>query len=286
MAARDDLIALGFEATLWHDAEMDAFATIEVNGHEENHRVRSKPFKLWLAGRYHRAIGQGAPRGALEDAFCTMEAEAIHSGPEHQVALRIAEHAGAVYIDIVDANWRAVRIDSQGWEVVPASPVKFIRSRGMGPLPLPSRGGSIGDLRRFVNVGSDDGFKLMAGWLLGAFKPTGPYPILILNGEHGSAKSTTARVLRRLIDPNLAEIRAVPRTEQDLMVAARNSWVICLDNLSFVQTWLSDAMCRLATGGGYGARELYKDADEIIFEAQRPILLNGIPDLANRPDLA
>ena len=67
--------------------------------------------------------------------------------------------------------------------------------------------------------------------------------------------------------------------------AARNSWVVCFDNLSQLPEELADAACRLATGGGFGGRELYSDHDEAIFDATRPMVLNAIPDLgAARPD--
>ena len=69
------------------------------------------------------------------------------------------------------------------------------------------------------------------------------------------------------------------------MIAATNSWVVTLDNLSWVPDWFSDALCRLATGGGLSTRELYTDADEIIFDAQRPVLLNGIEEVVTRGDL-
>lgn len=67
--------------------------------------------------------------------------------------------------------------------------------------------------------------------------------------------------------------------------AANNGWLIALDNLSHLSPWLSDAMCRLATGSGFATRELYSDADEAMFAAQRPIILNGIEELATRDDL-
>jgi hypothetical protein len=49
--------------------------------------------------------------------------------------------------------------------------------------------------------------------------------------------------------------------------------------------WLSDALCRLATGGSFAVRQLYTDDEEVLFEASRPILLNGIEDVICRPDL-
>ena len=170
--------------------------------------------------------------------------------------------------------------------MIDPSPVKFRRTRGMRPISEPQRGGSVNDLRRFLNVASNGDFRLIVGWLLAALRPSGPYPIMVFNGEQGTGKSTQARVLRMLVDPNAAAIRTPPREERDLLIAARNGWVVCLDNLSGVSPWLSDGLCRLATGGGFSARQLYTDMDEVLFEVSRPAILNCIPDLATRPDLS
>jgi len=107
----------------------------------------------------------------------------------------------------------------------------------------------------------------------------------VLCGEQGSAKSTAARVLRRLLDPNSTPLRSLPREERDLAIAARNGWLIALDNVSALADWLSDGLCRIATGGGLGTRQLYSDADEMLFDAMRPIVINGIEDPVERDDL-
>src|SRR5437667_12134418 len=106
--------------------------------------------------------------------------------------------------------------------------------------------------------------------------PGQPYPVLALHGEQGSGKSTAARLLRKLVDPNVASLRAAPRNEHDLMIAANAGWLLSFDNLSSIPAWLSDALCRLATGGGFATRELYSDDNERIFSAQRLIILTGI----------
>jgi hypothetical protein len=77
----------------------------------------------------------------------------------------------------------------------------------------------------------------------------------------------------------------VSREVRDLTAAARNSWLVCFDNLSHLSDELADAACRLATGGGFGRRELYSDHDEAIFDATRPLVFNAIPDIGTaRPD--
>lgn len=151
-------------------------------------------------------------------------------------------------------------------------------------LPEPVKGGHVDELRNYVNV-HDEEWPLLLACLLAAYRPRGPYPVLNLHGEQGSAKSTTAKVLRSLVDPNTAPLRSEPREPRDLMIAANNGWIVALDNLSHLPAWLSDALCRLSTGGGFSTRELYSDSDEVIFDAMRPLVLTGITEVATRSDL-
>ena len=107
-----------------------------------------------------------------------------------------------------------------------------------------------------------------------------------LHGEQGTAKSSASRLLQQLVDPNEIPLRSPPKEERDLLVSAQSNRLLAIDNLSNVPPWLSDGLCRIATGGGFSARELYTNAEEFTLSLKRPILLNGIPDICTRPDLA
>jgi putative DNA primase/helicase len=173
-----------------------------------------------------------------------------------------------------------------GWHVIDKPPLKLLRSQSMRPLLEPEAGSLLEEFRaRFFNV-SDDDFLLVIAFLVAALRPHGPFPILVVNGEQGTGKSVFCRIVRSFVDPSAAPIRAMPRDDRDLVVSASNSWMLSYDNLSSVPAWFSDALCRLATGGGFATRMLHTDKDEIIFEASRPIVLNGIPTLTDRADLA
>jgi hypothetical protein len=82
----------------------------------------------------------------------------------------------------------------------------------------------------------------------------------------------------------------VPRTNDFfntlLVIAARNRHVLAFDNVSGLKWWLSDALCRIASGAGFGSRTLYSDDEETVFEGARPLIINGIEDAVERPDLA
>ncbi len=218
-------------------------------------------------------------------ALAVLTARAMHDGPCVEVAVRVADCGDTIYLDLGDAEGRAVEMKAGGWRVVTDSPVRFRMPRGMLPLPEPVPGGAADELRELLTVGEDD-WRLIVGWLLAALRPARPMPVLALHGEAGTAKTTTMRMLRGLVDPARPMDRARPRDERDLLIAARNGWVLGLDNLSGMPEWLSDALCRLATGAGYATRELYTDGDEVLIDVQRPVVVTGIDELLGRGDLA
>jgi hypothetical protein len=228
-----------------------------------------------------------APSGSfIASALDLLESRAQFDAPERAVNIRVAEHAGRLYLDLADEHWRAVVVGPEGWRVIGCPPVRFRRSPGMLPLPLPERGGSIEVLRSYLNLSNRDDFVLVVAWLLAALRPRGPYPLLAISGEQGSAKTVLSKLLTALVDPNEAPVRALPREDRELMIAANNGYLLAFDNLSRLPTWLSDALCRLASGGSFAVRQLYTDDEEVLFKAVRPTLLNGIEDVIGRADLA
>lgn len=279
------LVALASEVELFHDPEGNCFSSFPVGEHIETCSLKTKGFRNWLRRRFYEEFKKPPGAQALQDALGVLEARAQFDGPELPVYTRLAARDGNIYIDLCNEKWKAVEVTPAGWRVVNNPPVKFRRAKGMLPLPYPVAGGSIEELRRFVNVPDEAGWRLAVAWTVAAMRPAGPYPVLILQGEQGNAKSTTTRALRALVDPNTAPLRTIPRDERDLMIAANNGWVLSFDNLSGVQPWLSDAICRLATGGGFATRELHTDQDEVLFDAMRPLALNGIDELTSRHDL-
>jgi hypothetical protein len=282
----DILIDLAEAAELFHSADGTAFADIEIDGHRETWPVRVKGFKRWLAREFFETTG-GAPNSeALSSALNVIEAKAHFDAPELPVFIRVGGIDDKLYLDLGDDAWRAVEITSTGWRVVEEPRVHFRRAAGMQPLPDPVPGGSVDALRSFLNVQSDTDFVLVVAWALAVLRNRGPYPVIVLSGEQGSAKSTFSAILRALLDPNTAPLRALPREDRDLFIAANNGHVLAFDNVSGLPSWISDTLCRLATGGGFAVRQLYTDQDEVLFDAARPVILNGIEDIVTRPDLA
>ena len=282
----DILIDLAGTAELFHTADGTAFADLDVNGHRETWPVRTKGFKRWLARQFYETTGGAPSSEALQSALNVVEAKAHFDAPERPVYIRVGGLDGSLYLDLGDEAWRAIEITTTGWRVVENAPVRFRRPAGMLPLPVPAPGGAVETLRSFLNVQSDSDFVLVVAWALAVLRNCGPYPVIVLSGEQGSAKSTFSAMLRSFLDPNTAPLRALPREDRDLFIAASNGHVLAFDNVSGLPSWTSDTLCRLATGGGFAVRQLYTDQDEVLFDATRPVILNGIEDIVTRPDLA
>jgi hypothetical protein len=270
-------------AECFHDDDQP-YLHVPVSDHHETYPLRSRIGRAWLQGLYIDAEKKCAGAQAIADASNALEALALR-GDEHQVHVRLAAADDAIYLDLGDPSGKAVEIRATGWQVVSTVPVRFRRPKGLLALPTPASGGSITALRPLVNLASEDDFVLLVMTLVAMLRGRGPYPVLVENGEQGSAKSTLARVIKALIDPNKAPLRSEPREPRDLMIAASNNHVLAFDNLSGISPWLSDCFCRLATGGGFSTRMLYENAEEQLFYAVRPLVVNGIVELATRPDL-
>lgn len=155
----------------------------------------------------------------------------------------------------------------------------------MLPLPVPERGGSADELEPFLNT-SPDQFVLVKGCLLCALRSWGPYPLAVLVGPAGSAKSTFTRILRDLIDPDKIPMSGAPRDSRDVGVAALNSHVLAYDNISSLSQNVSNALCRVACGGGHRERKYITNQKDVRFcHVAKPVILNGVTEFIKAPDL-
>lgn len=284
--AADVLVGLVDTAVLFHSEDQTAYADLCIYGARVTCAVISKKLESFLTQRYFETTGKAPRSDALKEAQSTLSAHAQFCSPCRKIHRRVARLDGKVYIDLGDEAWNAIEIDSSGWRVTAVAPVRFIRSSASKALPVPVREGSISPLGELLNLRTNEDFVLVVCWVLAAIALDGPFPILVVNGEQGSAKSTFSSIIRSLVDPNTASVRTLPRNEQDLFVASQHSRILAFDNLSGITPSMSDALCRVATGGAFASRKLYSDGEEVLLNACNPILLNGISGTVTRADLA
>lgn len=236
-----------------------------------------------LAAAYAAREGRVPPAQSLVDALAVLEGQAL-AADRRPLPLRAVRRGRDVLLDLGDETGRVVRITADGWDLLDRSPVTFRRTELTGALPVPERGGTLDDLWRLVNVTPDDRAAIVAHLLSGLLGL--PTPILLLRGPAGAAKTTAARLHATLLDPSPAPTRAAPRDPEGWAVAAAGSFVVALDNIDTIPSWLSDALCRAVTGEAFVRRALYTDASLAVLSFRRAIVLTAIDPGAMRGDLS
>ena len=270
---------------LFCDANEIGYAQITINGVTQLWKLRSKNFSRFLSKTALDNHKRGLNKNLREDVLCTLEAKAKFEGQQLKTYLRAGEDDENILLDMCCDEWKMVSCNANGWETLSQTEPKLARSSGMLSLPTPSHNGDFDLLWEFLNVRKDVDRKLIMTWLLTALMPGISYPLIVFNGEQGAAKSTSSTILRNIIDPHDSPLRTLPSKEKDLYIAAFNNWILAFDNMSGLTPAMSDALCKISTGGAYSARTLYADDEETILKACNPMILNGITDFVTRQDL-
>jgi putative DNA primase/helicase len=266
-----------------NDGEL--YCTIKEGDHKESWRLDGEVIANKIRDVAFDRFQKMLDRNMLDKLLSLMAHAARKNTERYNVFRRVGKNQDAKVIDLGTPDWSSILIQDGIWKIVDLELIKFVRSRTTKSLPVPPRGGDVFLLRKYLNLEKESDFLLVVAYLVASLLESRVYPILILQGGQGCAKSTTSRVLKQLIDPGAPELRSFPSSEESLFIAARNTHLLVMDNMSGLQPWASDALCKIATGCGHSKRELYTDFDESVIEISRPIILNGIDDLASRPDL-
>jgi len=273
------------DVELFHTSTGVAYARMGIEGHFEIHRCRSQGFKQWLSRQLYLSEGKTPNSDALNSAIITIEGKAVFDGKTQELHNRVAFHEGAIFYDLADEKWRAVRITPEEWQIIDNPPILFCRYQHQKVQVEPQHGGDPWQLLDFVNLRDSSQQLLFMVYVDTCFIPDIPHPIIHPHGEQGSAKTTQLRLVGSLVDPSLEELLMFPRDVNELAQKLCHHWVCYFDNLTSLPDWISDVLSRAVTGIGFGKRELYTDEGDVIFQLKRVIGLNGINVVATKPDL-
>jgi hypothetical protein len=270
---------------LVHTKKKEPFAIMEVNNVRQVHSLHSPSFGEWIASSYYADKKTALSEASLKTVLSTLSGKAVFEGRLIEIHTRIAKTDQGYWLDLCNDHWQVILINSSGWQVMsgPSIPL-FRRSDSMQAIPVPLKGGSLNDLWPLINIPREERLLIVA-WLLECLRADTPHVVLELVGEQGAAKSSTQNLLRMLIDPNVANLRASPKTVQDVWVGAQNSHLVSFENISHLSHEIQDSACVLATGGAYASRTLYTNTSESIIELRKPIVINGIAACVTAPDL-
>lgn len=163
----------------------------------------------------------------MKSATDSLSGLAKYEGEQHETFIRAAQYDDGYVIDRCSDNWSVVHIYPGGREVSESSPVKFWRTETMREFPGPSKTSvcSVDSVRwKRLNILEEDRVLFLA-FILECLRPETPFVIAELIGGQGTAKSITQSNTRDLIDPNAVNLRAEPKTTEDIFVGAGNKTI-------------------------------------------------------------
>ncbi|MFH1313119.1 MAG: hypothetical protein ABIJ00_07790, partial [Candidatus Eisenbacteria bacterium] len=274
------------EVTLFPDETMEPCASVPVNDHFEVWRCDSSHFRDWLAGLLWRREQKAPSTEGMNSALSVIRAKARFDGDKRELHNRVAWVDDAIWYDLSDEKWRAVKVTNEGWELVHEPPILFRRYSHQDaqaePVPGPC---NLADLLRLINIRDEAEGRLLLVYIVACLIPDIPHPVIVFHGAQGSAKTTALKMLRRLIDPSAIESLALPRDDRELIQTLSHHWAPYFDNVTELPRWISGALCRGVTGDGSSRRKLYSNDEDVIHRYRRCIGLSGINVAAQQPDL-
>ncbi|MBI3317193.1 MAG: hypothetical protein HYZ85_04240 [Candidatus Omnitrophica bacterium] len=282
-AAKKVMDAAG-DLPFFHDEEGQPCVVIPVNSHWETYRMKNRNVRRWLNRQYYEKYRTLPSSEIINSVLSVLEGKAIFDGLCHKLSFRVAKQGDAFLYDVGDKQWRVIEITPSGWRFSD-HPYVFQRGSNTAAQVEPVRGGDIRLVLKFLNLPKEGDKLLLLVMIVAALVPGIPHPVLLFIGEHGAAKSTSTKVVRRLVDPAVAELLSLPNKPDDMALLLHKNYCPALDNLDSLQGWQSDILCRAVSGGGIEKRRLYTDDDEVILKFLRFIILNGINPAVTRPDL-
>lgn len=286
------------DCELFHDDRQDPYARIKLNGKSQITPVQARQFRRWITRLFYDDTGTAPGGDAISSALNVIEAKACHKGKEYKLHNRIAGYNGSFWYDM--GGGVAVKIDEKGWEIVKNPPILFKWHTHQKAQPLSDivpyqdcfkcnkgvcKTQQVKKILDFVNLSDEKEQLLFIVYLISCFIPNIPHPIPVLYGDKGSAKSTVFKVLKEIIDPSVLRILTFPKDNQELVQKLDHHHFAPFDNVTTLSDWQSDALCRACSGEGFSKRAHYTNDEDVLFDYQRCIGLNGVNIVASKADL-
>ncbi len=281
------LAAIAEDGEIFRTMDKRVVCTFRIGEREVTADIDSEEFREMLQSRVYKKYRSVVPEAVLKQVVSLLRQKGLEMSPT-TVFLRVAMLDGMLYVDTANDDGAIIEISIMGWRVVFTGP-KFIRPIRMAAMPLPQRTKEfsriLGRFFKLLNLQTREQQLTVIVFILCCFHPSGPYLGLAIKGGPGSIKSTATELLNALIDPSLPETESLALKSDDFALSCLFSRLLAYDNVSKIPNWLSDAFCRLLTGGGITARKFYSQSQQVVYDLKRPLVINGIGEFITRPDL-
>lgn len=267
---------------LFKDTQNKTYVVFPSERTVKIYEIESEKFKSYITYDYFMQTGEAIKRTYLRQVVSLLDSLAKEHGKVANLELRCNWDADSIMYDLHDKDHHVVRINDRGWAIEYCQKPLFKSYPHQLAQLMPADGGSLDEFIDMFNVSPEDK-QLFKVFVVSHFIPGFPHPILKIEGEKGSAKSTAARLLKALVDPSKVGLLSFPRENREIVQQLDHHYFLGYDNLSSVPRWASDALCRASSGDGYSCRKLHTSDEDIIRSFRRCLSINGL-DLGALPD--
>lgn len=273
--------------TFYHDRAENPYVCVTKDGTTQYMEVYGNDYKKFVRYMYYTRYQKAVPKDALQRVLDTLAVKAQIEGKEITPAHRCAYHDGKIYYYLADREQTVICIDENGYRVIAESPVPFIKKQNMSEQVLPKRAKDTlkkMGMKYWQFATADD---RILHWILliSRFIAEGSQPLVYYFGDRGSAKSTSMRLDKMIVDPSEIDIKALPKSISDAVAAVSNQYMVSFDNVSRISDELSDIFCIVATHGYYSKKMLYSNNQEFAIKLNARVSFSGITNLSTKPDL-
>lgn len=232
--------------TLFHDELDECFAIIEINNHKELYSLDSLKFRKYLCMIILNEFRKIVTTEQISTLINALTGIALFNKEKKNTFFRSAMLDNSLYYDFTNDDWQIVKIDATGWEILDNSPILFRRESHQQPQTIPIKGGDINLIWKYINI-PDEEKLLFISCLCSMYLPNIPRPILILYGEKGASKTTTAKIIRELVDPSILGTINMPKEEKEFVQILSKHYLASFDNIDIISNPTSNMLCRAVT---------------------------------------
>ena len=250
-------------------------------------KLQGSTFRAFVQNFYYNMNNDIPPKSSTEAIVDWFKGKCLTS-PKLNPSVRVKQYKKNTWLNMCDNKWRYIKVSCDGWSLEDECPkqVPLVREMSVSSYPDPVKGGNLELLKKHINYGDEDQWKLLVGFMLSVLRDEKEYPILVISGQQGSGKTTLSDILMTLLDPHDDTPASLPKKESDIGTTARHRHLLAFDNISGLKWDISDSLCKLSTGLSVSQRSLYTNGELYQYTVTRPVILNGIPNLVNRDDMA
>lgn len=271
----------------YHDRAEAPYVSVIKDGITKYMEVYGNDYKKYIRYMYYARYQKAVPKDALQRVLDTLAVKAQVEGEEITPVYRCAYNDGKIYYYLADREQTVICIDENGYRVIAESPVPFIKRQNMAEQVLPEESDiSLKKLgMRYWKFATAEDRIMHWVLLISRFIAEGSQPLIYYFGDRGSAKSTSMKLDKMIIDPSEIDIKALPKNIPDVIASVTNQYMVCFDNVSQISDELSNIFCVVATHGYYSKRRLYSNNEECAIKLNARVSFSGITNLSTKPDL-